>query len=502
MLNGVPLQHLLRPPVPVSERLTFRAKDCPPGSDFHESRHSHLQEVSIIMYRFLLSSLVFSLSVSSLAAQSDGVTLHTLNNPDGGHVTFGVFEQASTMQAAMTGMLRKMHEGFGNKPEVGQFFRSRDGQSVATFFTVNQSAANSKPVAGMVIVTMPTGMKPAAAALYDQAARFSTTKQQLMKRLTEAMSAGAMNQGGAQGVSAGTHHGNGPAPVPSLRPVYAPDNSAMMKIAPGWQLRGGSSGQMIVDGPHGETLEMTIVHSNIYDPNNAQSRNMMQYVSRSGGAYSMCSPSRDLLVMYQCVSNQQMRRLHRPQVSFVKVLENKSLGASPNLPVNSHVLADIDLGDGRGAQRASIDLGAAAVGGGIYTLYVTQLNVPEGFVEEQWPTVMAMSKTYQQNEAVIRNQTSQALAQQNQWFDAQQSAHRAQVAQGDAQTRSFEAHNDAMDRQSKSFQNYQLDHSIVQDGQQNTRGTLSNNTAQAYVTADPQRYQIIEQKDWIKGVDY
>ena len=61
----------------------------------------------------------------------------------------------------------------------------RDSHSIATFFTLNATPVGGgiKPNAGLVIVTMPPGSQPAAAALYDDSARFAQTGPTMMKAL-------------------------------------------------------------------------------------------------------------------------------------------------------------------------------------------------------------------------------------------------------------------------------------------------------------------------------
>jgi hypothetical protein len=61
---------------------------------------------------------------------------------------------------------------------------------------------------------------------------------------------------------------------------------------------------------------------------------------------------------------------------------------------------------------------------------------------------------------------------------------------------------DDIDRYSKSFQNYQLDRSQIQDNDLNTRGIASNGLAEALVKADPNRFQYVQTQDFLKGVDY
>ena len=76
------------------------------------------------------------------------------------------------------------------------------------------------------------------------------------------------------------------------------------------------------------------------------------------------------------------------------------------------------------------------------------------------------------------------------------------MKQIDENGRKFDAHMDNMDRYSKSFQNYIFDRSEVQDNDRNERASISDGAADALVKADPSRFQIVPQQDFIKGVDY
>ncbi len=71
----------------------------------------------------------------------------------------------------------------------------------------------------------------------------------------------------------------------------------------------------------------------------------------------------------------------------------------------------------------------------------------------------------------------------------------------DAQSASFQAHMDNIDRFSKSFQNYQLDQTELQDSEQ-TRGAVPNSLADALIKANPDRFQTVPTQDFLKGVDF
>jgi hypothetical protein len=61
---------------------------------------------------------------------------------------------------------------------------------------------------------------------------------------------------------------------------------------------------------------------------------------------------------------------------------------------------------------------------------------------------------------------------------------------------------DNIDRFSKSFQNYQLDQTELQDSEQNERGAVPNSLADALIKANPDRFQSVPTQDFLKGRDF
>jgi hypothetical protein len=78
----------------------------------------------------------------------------------------------------------------------------------------------------------------------------------------------------------------------------------------------------------------------------------------------------------------------------------------------------------------------------------------------------------------------------------------AALATEDARSAAFQAHMDNIDRFSKSFQNYQLDQTELQDNNANARGAVPNSLADALVKADPNRFRTVPTHDFIKGKDF
>jgi hypothetical protein len=64
-----------------------------------------------------------------------------------------------------------------------------------------------------------------------------------------------------------------------------------------------------------------------------------------------------------------------------------------------------------------------------------------------------------------------------------------------AQSQSFNAHMDNIDRSSKITQDYILDRSVV-------RATVSNGYADSLVRANPDRFQVVPNQNLLAGKDY
>ena len=450
---------------------------------------------------------VLLLSAASLAPAQTTDKLTTIDDPGGGRVVYGIFSRETTLQGTMIAMLRKVHENLGVRPQIGQFFQSRDGQSLATFFNLTTTNPAGKHLAGLVIVTMPGGSKPAGAVLFDDASHFKTSEPQLMKRLTQAFNKDAAKQStdhpSSSPSSSGTepHHG-APAPAAPLHTETVGDNSASIGLPSGWHITGGGAGSLHADGPKGESIHMGVLNQNIYDPNNPKTRSMIQYMSRGTVPYTVCPFTNDLVAAYKCVSTQNRQRQHKPPMSL-NVISTKNLQGGQSGVPPALVLADIDLGDGNGPMKASILIDAIHQPGAMmWALVVNQANVPAKLADQEWPTITAMASSYRQNGRVIQQQGADAVAA----IQAQSRANTARFEehnkQMDAQKADFEAHMDNLDRQSKAMQNYTLDQSVLQDSQYPARGTVTNTTADAFVKANPDRFQIVSKQDWIKGVDY
>ena len=135
-------------------------------------------------WRKTLLSLLWLFFVAGSASTPRAQTpLKTIKNPQGGIIIYGLVDGASSQAAAMSQILRNVHNSCGEKPQVGELFKVRGTNSVAVFFTVVNHPAGNEPVAGMLIAA-PTGPHQVEAALVsDDARRFGSTVNPMLNTL-------------------------------------------------------------------------------------------------------------------------------------------------------------------------------------------------------------------------------------------------------------------------------------------------------------------------------
>lgn len=457
-----------------------------------------------------------------------GGGLKIIDNPGGGRIAYGHLSGQTSKPDAMVLVLHKVHTEFGDRPQLGKFFQSKDGDSIAAFFTVTARTQGNKPVAGLAIVHMAAGAPPAAAVLFDDASRFRRTEPAMMARLIDAWrsegggSAPASSGSGPQGQPATASAQAAPSSNPAKAPVAqtgaladqpstAGDRSASVRLAPGWHIKDVYAGQLTAEGPNGEVAGLGLQFGTIRDASGAR-----------GGlpgqpAQDMCPYSGNLFDAYVCVANQRRRNNHLSQATF-KLL--RSVPGNKSDPPSLTAFFEVDKNDGTGLRKGSALITAFRTPGSpTWLMMVTANDAPASVADAENATIMAMCNSFKQDQAVI-DQETKAINAQTKAMQAQQASRQAAFDQHmkdidqksaafsqhmqniDSQSAAFGQHMDSIDRSSKAFQNYILDQSVAKDADTGDRGTISNTYADALVKANPDRFQVVQNQDWIKGRDY
>jgi hypothetical protein len=165
--------------------------------------------------------------------------------------------------------------------------------------------------------------------------------------------------------------------------------------------------------------------------------------------------------------------------------------------------ADLDLRDGRGLMACELGLSLTAsnpVRG--RTLGINGTCVPPTYSAQDKATLKAIFDSYTIDAQVVgREFARDEGASRAAGNRARVQANNAHAAE-DARSAAFQAHMDNIDRFSKSFQNYQLDQTELQDSEQNARGAVPNSLADALVKSNPERFQTVNTQNFLKGADF
>ncbi len=426
--------------------------------------------------------------------------LKTIDNPGGGQIVYGPVTGQTSLQGAMGTMLRNVHSHFGERPQIGRFFQAGGSDSVATFFTVTAKSQGGKHFAGMVIVSMPSGSQPAGAVIYDDAQRFGTTANPMLKKLNEvwhmdpAKPAAAAQSGSGSGAQAAES-------VPALRQTPFPDGSGSIGLPAGWQITSAAGGAVHAAGPNGESIHLG-VYWPILDPRNPQTQMSLRSGRPLPGAYTAYPSGGDLVQAFLAVAQQVHQKQHIPMPT-INVTSTKKMPTSQMVTDSVLLMADIDAHDGKGPMASSILVSALRpITGGSWAITINQGTVPKPLADKEWPTITAIANSWRQNGAVIQAQTQAEIGRIHQiGANAKAQADAAHAAE-DAHNASVEARWDSQARSNQNFSNYLLDQTVVQDNNTGAHGTVWNQYADSLVKNDPNRYQYVQSPDFLKGIDY
>jgi hypothetical protein len=435
-----------------------------------------------------LVSLALGLLWSIASSQSAGAqdSLKVIDSPAGGQVVYGPVDE-NTPQAAMAAVLRYVHTHFGDAPIVSKAFQSRDGQNFGAFFTVTAKTQGNRKIAGLAIVSLARGAKPAAAVLYDDSSRFAKTEPMLLRALTDAWRTAA-TPAAASGAS---HSGT----VPPLTPTRFPDGSGAVNLPAGWRITFASHGGAKIVGPRGETVLLSNSAGPIYDANNPQVQARLRYANPNNRPI-LC-PNSDALHTYLCILQQG-----GAQPAF-QLRNSRALPPQGRAVQAVLIDADIDLHDGRGVLSCELGLSITGISPlGDRTLGINGTCAPQSSAAQEQPTLKAIYDSYSINGQVVASEyAGDERRSREAGNNARIQANNAHAAE-DAQSASYQAHMDNIDRFSKSFQNYQLDQTELQDSEQNARGAVPNSLADALIKANPDRFQAVPTENFLKGTDF
>jgi predicted GNAT family acetyltransferase len=439
-----------------------------------------------------------------------------LDNPGGGQYAFGAMTSQSNKADALIYMLHQMHGKFGDKPQVGKLFQSRDGSSLATFFTLVAKNMDGSPVTGLLIITQHGNGVPQMGVLYDDSRRFVKTEPAMLK----AVSAAWQGAGSTAGGGSSTHPPVQAAAAPPdngkerLYPATGGDRSAVIDLPQNWRITSVAGGSIAAEGTHGEMLALQSAFQQIIDPRNRQAQSLMYGGMAGRGPKVVCPLGPNLFEDYVCVVNQMRHNSGKPAATYNLTSATPQAGPGQIRPLA--VLFTVDLHDGMGPRNGSGRLDLMGSAGATWALGFSMSNIPQKYADSEAATLRAVVASYRRNEGVISAENAAVMERIRKQGVANEEQAKALNASREANKQSFDNHmqslrqNDAendqhmgnIDWQSKITQDYILDRSVVKDVENDDRATVGNRFADSLVKSNPNRFEIVQNQDLIRGRDY
>jgi len=432
--------------------------------------------------------------------------LTTIHNPQGGEIVYGQVDGAASEASAMGIVLRSIHAQCGDKPQVGKVFAVRGTGSSAVFFTAVKHTQGNEPIAGMIIASRPASGRVEAALVTDDAGRFGSTINPMLKTLF-----GVWHPGGAAHDRGAASQGPpNPSGVPALHKSVTGDGSASVSLPAGWTMNPASKyGTILAQGPNDERV---LLGSAVLamDSNNPRVQRTEAFAAGAGRnttyAHVMYYPyGSDLATTFVAVL-QRMRENQGLEPADISVGAASALTAAPPARC-ARITGTIDPKDDKGTREFTAVFCSGGVSPmGQFMNVVDFISIPEHYAERERATALAILASYAEDAGVVGAQASQMAGPEIARINeigrrAAQQAASAHAAE-DAQNASVERHWDAEDRNSQAFGNYLLDQTVIQDNQSDSHATVWNSTADAMVRSNPDRYQYVDTPNFWKGVDY
>lgn len=439
-------------------------------------------------------------------------------------IMYGTVDGASTQPAAMSKILRIVHENCGDKPQIGKVFQFKGTNTVGVFFTVVNHPEGDKRVAGLVIAAASGPHQVEAALLSDDATRFGKSINPMLQQLLGVWHPG----GGAASTPAGAGSARpsggtsvGPA---QLHTVTLPDRSASVGLPDGWKVDPGSGGgTIVINGPHGEKAGLNMAQSGL-DTTDPTVRSLARYGSLANNQGRIVYPFNvDLTRAYPEI----LKRWRHNNGNDAPVdLQNTHAERMPTQRGEQcvHVTGDV-VYDDKHNEEMSMILCTRNYQQGYYSVLIFQSLIPVDLADRERATAGAIMASFQMNQAVVQQQANaiaaptiaaiqnigrQAAADsaaRNAANDAQHAGYWAQQNSNAAQHSAWNAGQDDNARTGQGFSNYLLDQTVVQDNNMYGNGTVGhgtvwNSTADALVKADPNRFESVDTPNYWKGTDF
>jgi hypothetical protein len=462
--------------------------------------------------RTLILGVLLLTCALAAPAQESGVKV--IQNPGGGRVYYGPVQGQTTPQGALGAIWTWIQNQCNDQPQAGRYFRVHGTNSVAAYFTVTNYNQGGQALGGIVIVSQATPGDIEGAILVDNIQRIGTTFNPLLGQLLKVWNPGAAPaaqaapeaQAAAPEAQAAAPEAQAAAPeaqaddeaaAAPLEQYTLPDRSASAALPADWKVSPASGyGTIIANGPNGEQVLLDFPLG-AADSNDPRVQRTMAFAAGAGRNTSYAS------TLYYPYGLDMARTF----VDLVQMYRQKRglqpadfrLASETPLPAPAgwrrvHITGQVDSGEGLGPEEINNVVCCSPLGRfGGYTVLLYASAVPVQFADQERATMVGILSSFSANESLIAAQAGRISAPEIARIHAIGNMVTARInathAEEDAHDAAVEQHWADEDRQSTNFSNYLLDQSIVRDNETGEKTTEWNQTADALIRGNPNRYE-------------
>lgn len=418
-------------------------------------------------------------------------------------IVYGSAEGTPSQGAALTTMLKTIHNMSGDKPQIGKVFRFNGTNMVGLFFTVTDHPDGNLPLAGMVIAKANGANSVQVAMLYDRATNIGQTVNPMLQQLFSLWNpAGSSTSSASRGSSIA---------LPPMRQYALADGTAAVSLPAGWNIIPNQSalGQTTVAGPQGELIGLNNYY-NAEDPYNPQVQNglrrgirfkqMLVYPAN----IDMTKNFADIFQRIRASLGQGPAPMKVDSVTPIAGSQGQCVFATGQLNPDGSAMRQMDL----------IMCRATPQQNGFYQYLITKSLLPLGDGKQQRAIAFAIIASYktdmQRAEAIAGAEAAPMLDFMRKTYEAHQDAlmnfTQSQIANihqiGENATELYETTGEATARNVQGFTNYLLDQTVVQNNYTGAHSTQWNSVANALVNINPNKYSFVSQSNYIPGPDF
>jgi hypothetical protein len=425
------------------------------------------------------------LTCTAHAASPEYTTVHATEL---GKVLASERSSAQTLRAALQQTLADLTRYFGTAPSVfSAFADSKDPHAGGATFLVTARGVKMKGLVKCQLGAATTRV----VVIYIRADATGAQWAALVQPPQEPPAKPAA-EGAASGTTAtgSTTVSKGP-----LTTYNFPDGTGSVGLAEGWTTNAQTVTRLVLLlGPKDQSVSLGGLYTVV-----TPASTLPHVPGELRGSYGSAAEVFAALVPQFSAMSAKQGGPTRTVDHLVKVDDPKHVLASVQMTVLRFGVTEIAPGGGSKHYQAMVWMGLGPVRHGTFFVTLTNMRAPDATFEKDKPVMFEMLTSVKNNDAVIQRKASKELAAQNQRFEAQQKAMRAQQAANDAQHQQFWDRQREQARSNDNFDEYIRGVRTVEDTQTGVKTSVDLGNVTKIVDDlnehDPGRYKEIPLRD-------